>query len=388
MFSVCPTELGGMIISKEYCSKPITDNTPVSILLPTIKEAGLCSYVLLDFLMRKQNDFLDKYLKEAHRKSGSISSVNPKEVTSAHLIGYDPQHDILPLVLANCQYSFEMGKGTKIEYDFAALERQLMDRFLFSKSRIEVGRVLMIDQMVYRTEFTDAEVFRKLSEKIPQENLSAAVKTQICGEIKTLPDICTSLDNLDITISFLKSTGGQPEKTLHEFMGNTLQMKTTIHSQKAQQACELRHAQSLWLLLSLQKSKKMIHNNQHTVSTFESVLKEFNEELPEEIMTEYRGYMKKLSIEKLNQLVEILHEYILLVVAVRQNPEDEDFIDTTNHKLGEWLPEYVDSMDNPLLDLAVLADFPKDILYKYSVHTWVCTYVMLREKQTGNYRRY
>jgi SepF-like predicted cell division protein (DUF552 family) len=67
-------------------------------------------------------------------------------------------------------------------------------------------------------------------------------------------------------------------------------------------------------------------------STFESVLKEFHEELPEEIMTEYRGYMKKLSIEKLNQLVEILHEYILLVVAVRQNPEDEDFIDTTNHK--------------------------------------------------------
>ncbi|XP_060595996.1 E3 ubiquitin-protein ligase RNF213-like [Ruditapes philippinarum] len=157
-----------------------------------------------------------------------------------------------------------MGKGTKIEYDFAALERQLMDRFLFSKSRIEVGRVLMIDQMVYRTEFTDAEVFRKLSEKIPQENLSAAVKTQICAEIKTLPDICTSLDNLDITISFLKTTGGQPEKTLHEFMGNTLQMKTTIHSQKAQQACELRHAQSLWLLLSLQKSKKMIGNNQHT----------------------------------------------------------------------------------------------------------------------------
>jgi hypothetical protein len=79
-----------------------------------------------------------------YRKSGSISSVNPKEVTSAHLIGYDPQHDILPLVLANCQYSFEMGKGTKIEYDFAALERQLMDRFLFSKSRIEVGRVLMV----------------------------------------------------------------------------------------------------------------------------------------------------------------------------------------------------------------------------------------------------
>ncbi|XP_053396335.1 E3 ubiquitin-protein ligase rnf213-alpha-like isoform X2 [Mercenaria mercenaria] len=385
---LCPTELGGMIVSKEYCNKSITDKTPISMLLPTTKEAGLCSYALLDFLMRKQNDFLDKYLKEAHRKSGSISSVNPKEVTSAHLISYDPQHDILPLVLANCQYSFEMGKGTKIEYDFAALERQLMDRFLFSKSRIDVGRVLMIDQMVYRTEFTNAEVFRKLADKIPQETLSAAVKTQICGEIRSLPDLCTSLDNLDITISFLKSTGGQPDKTLHEFMEKTLQMETTIHSQKAQQSCEFRHAQSLWLLLSLQKSKKMMDHNQHTESTFESLLREFHEELPDELLILYRGYMKKLSIDKLSQLVEVLHEYILLVVAVRQNPEDDDYTDTTNNKLGEWLYGYADSFDNPPLDMAVLTDFPKDILYKHSVHAWVSSYGMLREKQTGNYRRF
>ena len=67
LVSVCPTELGGMTVSKEYCKRTINDKTPISMLLPTIKEAGLCSYSLLDFLMRKQNDFLDKYLKEIHR---------------------------------------------------------------------------------------------------------------------------------------------------------------------------------------------------------------------------------------------------------------------------------------------------------------------------------
>jgi hypothetical protein len=41
--------------------------------------------------------------------------------------------------------------------------------------------------------------------------------------------------------------------------------------------------------------------------------------------------MKKISIEKLFHLLEVLHEYILLVVAVRQNANDEDYIDTTNH---------------------------------------------------------
>jgi len=83
------------------------------------------------------------------RKSDSVSNVSPMAVTHAHLISYDPGRDILPLVLTNCQYTFEMGKGTKIEYDFLGLERQLMDRFLFSKSRIDVGNVLEVCVMYY-----------------------------------------------------------------------------------------------------------------------------------------------------------------------------------------------------------------------------------------------
>ena len=78
------------------------------------------------------------------RNPGSFSAVNPMDVTAAHLISYDPQQDILPVVLANCQYSFEIGKGTKIEYDFDGLERQLMDRFFFSKSRINIERVMQV----------------------------------------------------------------------------------------------------------------------------------------------------------------------------------------------------------------------------------------------------
>ena len=74
----------------------------------------------------------------------SFSTVSPMDVTAAHLISYEPQQDILPMVLANCQYSFEIGKGTKIEYDFSGLERQLMDRFLFAKSRIDIGRVMQV----------------------------------------------------------------------------------------------------------------------------------------------------------------------------------------------------------------------------------------------------
>ena len=52
------------------------------------------------------------------------------EVTMSHLIAYDPERDLLPLILAHCNYSLEVGKETLVQYDWAALERQLIDRFL------------------------------------------------------------------------------------------------------------------------------------------------------------------------------------------------------------------------------------------------------------------
>ena len=48
----------------------------------------------------------------------------------SHLIAYDPERDLLPLILAHCNYSLEVGQETLVHYDWAALERQLIDRFL------------------------------------------------------------------------------------------------------------------------------------------------------------------------------------------------------------------------------------------------------------------
>ena len=67
LIAVCPTEYGGKTVPKEMCSMPMSDKTPLTMLLPAEKEAGLCSYALLDFLLRSQNAFLDKYIKEASR---------------------------------------------------------------------------------------------------------------------------------------------------------------------------------------------------------------------------------------------------------------------------------------------------------------------------------
>ena len=63
-------------------------------------------------------------------------------MTISHLIVYDPEKDLLPLILAHCNYSLEVGKETSVQYDWAALERQLIDRFLKGRRFVDfkVGR--------------------------------------------------------------------------------------------------------------------------------------------------------------------------------------------------------------------------------------------------------
>ncbi|XP_052808691.1 E3 ubiquitin-protein ligase rnf213-alpha-like isoform X2 [Mya arenaria] len=377
---VCTTEYGSIVVPKHQCVEPVSMETPLSIFLPASAENGLRSYAMLDLLFRKQNEFLDRYLKESGRRSNSIQTVAPMEVTSAHLISYNHEQDILPLVLANCQYTFEMGKGTKIEYDFAGLERQIMDRFLFSKSRIDIGYYLQIDQMVYRTEFTNAAVFEKLEEKIPQQTLGLTVKTQISEEIKRLPDLCRFLDDLDIAISFLKTAGGQQSDSLNTFMVKTLQMEHAMISQKARQSCEFQHARSLWLLLSYLKSKFMVEYSTSKQEVFETLLEQYHEELSEELKKSFGVYMKTLSVDKLSGILEILHEFMLLRIARRENTSDEDYIDNTENRLGEQLLTYVELMESPCLDTAVLVEFPQEIHFKHSVCTWIMGYTTLQKK--------
>lgn len=94
--------------------------------------------------------FCLKYSLGQFCRIDSLPIVHVKDISSAHLISYHPDKDLLPMVFANCNYSFEVGQGTRIEYNFTNLERQLMDRFLFSKSIVtgleEVYDIYFVDR--------------------------------------------------------------------------------------------------------------------------------------------------------------------------------------------------------------------------------------------------
>ena len=60
-----------------------------------------------------------------------------QDVTNSHLISYDTERDLLPLIRAQCNYSLEVGRGTLVQYNWEALERQLIDRFIRGRPLID-----------------------------------------------------------------------------------------------------------------------------------------------------------------------------------------------------------------------------------------------------------
>ena len=59
------------------------------------------------------------------------------EVTISQLLAYDIDRDLMPMVLSNCSYSLEIGKGTIVSYNWMGLERQIVDRLFVGRPFVD-----------------------------------------------------------------------------------------------------------------------------------------------------------------------------------------------------------------------------------------------------------
>lgn len=66
----------------------------------------------------------------------SSYKVTMAELTEQHVICYEVEKDLLPLVLSNCQYSLERGHETISHYDLPRIQQQILTRFLQGKPLI------------------------------------------------------------------------------------------------------------------------------------------------------------------------------------------------------------------------------------------------------------
>jgi hypothetical protein len=76
-----------------------------------------------------------------------MSVAYPREITSAHLISFDLLQDIQPMVLANCSFNV---RDSKIDYAFDTFEKQLIDRFVSTKSEIQMSPYMQVKLLQFK----------------------------------------------------------------------------------------------------------------------------------------------------------------------------------------------------------------------------------------------
>ncbi|XP_068694638.1 E3 ubiquitin-protein ligase rnf213-alpha-like [Montipora foliosa] len=338
----------------DLCQIPMDNSRPLALLLPSTSGMGICSMALVFFLTTVHNEFNERYQNLVGGEVKDLAHIQLQDVTTSQLISYDAERDLLPLILAQCNYSLEVGKGTLVQYNWDALERQLIDRF--------IGRRPLIDfkdeRFAFSREIQLDFVFAAVKVKVPQIPLSSAVSRQIITDFRSLTDICDVLSSLDIAIGFLSSTGGKPDMLLNEYLGRVLRMpqQNSLRSLKAQQCCQLRHVIALWRLLSLERAKILITRGQ---DPFEQIPDNYKHVIPSKPLMKFSNKMMRVDLDRF--VCEVL-ELILLNLRIEPRPGEEEM------SLCDYIQWHLDNKGHD--PIQGLQELPQNVQLKNVISAW------------------
>ncbi|XP_069129444.1 E3 ubiquitin-protein ligase rnf213-alpha-like isoform X2 [Argopecten irradians] len=314
------------IVPASIRMSPITYESPVEVLFPSFDGLGLCAFVLVEFLIRTQNELLQEYCRISKFRYEEIPLVSPKDITYSNVITVDKNVHFLPLLLSNCKYEVDAEQGQSFEYDKEGIERQVKDQFISGRSRIDIKN---IPTMMYRSETAETWSYRRLTEVVPQAPMTGALKDLILADLRTIPQLYQAIDNLDMTISLLCCLPEQtdnPEQSLFKFMTKTLRMPNTELGQEVERSCKFKHVLSLWLVLSMKKDFFLHQNNQETFPCLEMKYK--TAKLDRKKKAKYECFLNTLTKAQQRQLTEALYECI--VIRFPNDETDDEQLDYSN----------------------------------------------------------
>ncbi|MEQ2257781.1 hypothetical protein ILYODFUR_038284, partial [Ilyodon furcidens] len=151
-------------IPEEFCGKDLDLNSDLQYLLPRRQGPGLCATGLVSYLVTLQNELV--YAVERYTGEDSSSyKVAIADLMEQHVICYDVEKDLLPLVLSNCQYSLERGRETISQYDLPRIQQQIFTRFVQGKPFITRSS---IPTLINTQEKDYASIFKAIKGKVPQ----------------------------------------------------------------------------------------------------------------------------------------------------------------------------------------------------------------------------
>ncbi|XP_052664198.1 E3 ubiquitin-protein ligase RNF213-like isoform X2 [Harpia harpyja] len=356
---------GEIKLPKGYCDADLTLDSKLEVLLPRRQGLGLCSTALASYLISLHNDFIHSVNK--HIKEDDRYFISPSEVADLHLISYELERDLIPLILSNCQYSMEKGGETLQDFDLERIQQQVISKFLQGKPLITLKG---IPTLVYRHDRNYEQMFNDVRNKLDQSPLPSSVMNMISGELQSYSDVCDALSITEITLGFLAMAGENAEMLLTDYIENVLQMgdQTNPHVLQALRRCHLKHNIALWQLLSTRKSEQLLRLKR---DPFVDINTAYKAELSPEIAKLLNTFLVH---SRLETFLQELHE--MIVLKLRRVQAVDEFRPIWS--LKESLIPYLDAKDSELAtELQEL--FPDEILLCHAIATWKAAVLFKRE---------
>ncbi|KAA8582604.1 hypothetical protein FQN60_003825 [Etheostoma spectabile] len=358
---------GEIKIPAEFCQNDLDLDSDFKVLLPRRQGPGLCSTALVSYLIALHNDIV--YCVDKHTGEETSYKVSPADVTDLHVIRYELQRDLMPLVLSNTQYSIERGQETLHEYDLPKIQQQIVSRFLLGKPLITLNG---LPTLVNRHERNYEIILKDVKAKVQQEPLQTLTLFAVAGELHSYSEVCEALSTLEVALGFLAMTGGEPHMQLSCYLEEVLQMGNQMAAPilKALSMCCLKHCVALWQLLASLKSENMLRLKR---DPFVEVSEKYKQALSEDEHRLLTGFFSKSSADSF--LLE-MHEFLVLVLKKPNAPETY----RPDWSLKDTLVSYMEckDLDTPP-DVGEL--FPAEICLSQYVEAW--KFIMAFKQERG-----
>eukprot|EP00731_Ephydatia_muelleri_P024171 Em0016g442a len=235
-------------VDHKYLIPSISLDTKLDYLIPTTTGAGVCTSSLVDFLVCIHNTFMAKCRDQVY--GNTLQKIPITQLNSCYVVDYE--HQLIPIVLSLCHYSLTYGKGQQIKYDFPALEKHILDRFIYGKPHI----MLEIPHVVFKEDRYTKAIFGAIRKKVHQENLPRELQEQIINELRSMHRLKEAMDAIEIILVFVSSGGAKADKNLGEYAERALRMDKQFCS-VAQKYCRLKHVVSLWQTISVEFGRQL-----------------------------------------------------------------------------------------------------------------------------------
>uniref|UniRef100_A0A8C9LXS5 E3 ubiquitin-protein ligase RNF213 n=1 Tax=Piliocolobus tephrosceles TaxID=591936 RepID=A0A8C9LXS5_9PRIM len=357
---------GEINLPKDYCSTDLDLEADFEILLPRRRGLGLCATALVSYLIRLHNEIV--YAVEKLSEGNNSYSVDAADVTDLHVISYEVERDLTPLILSNCQYQVEQGRETLQEFDLEKIQRQIVSRFLQGKPRLSLKG---IPTLVYRHDWNYEHLFMDIKNKMAQDSLPSSVIGAISAQLQSYSDACEALSVVEVALGFLSTAGGDPNMHLNIYIQDALRMgEQTTHVSKALNRCQLKHTIALWQFLSAHKSEQLLRLQKEP---FGEISSRYKADLSPEDAKLLSTFLNQIGLDAF--LLE-LHEMIILKL---KNPQAEGSFNP-EWSLRDTLVSYMETKENETLP-EMESQFPEKILLASCVSVWKTAAVLKRDRQ-------